>query len=1059
MPSDATFPQARIALPTGVVTFVFTDVEGSAALWAKSPLAMGRSLAAHDRLLRSAFDDAGGLVFSRLGEGFGVAFQSPRTAVNASLEIQETLRAHSWSDGPAIRVRIGLHLGEAIERGSDYFGPAVNLAARVTAAGHGGQVLASGALTDLIGSDTAVHRRDLGQHRLKGIAEPLNIWQFSRHGDHGAFPELRVERKPLPAGRGVAPELVVERDVEQAVLEVQLTGLQRGSGGLVTVSGEAGAGKSTLLALFEQRCAEREVSVARGCCDPLSTARTLGAWRDIAADPVTRLGNTFASGRDQVDVVEDLLAALRRVDNPLAIVIEDLHWADDATLAVLRFLAPRLHGLGVLIVASIRTEDGAHATEVLADAMAGPGNHQLELSPLSERAVAQLLEGSDLDPGVVYRMTSGNPFFVSEVLASEEDIPPSIRASVIHRLRNLSVPAQRLIEVVSAAPRALDFDDISSLTQASAADIDVAVRAGLLVLDNFALRFRHDLARTAIYHDLPLNRRLEIHALFVDHLVGMNVTDLDHIAHHAISSHDSTLIVAHVPAAAEAAAAHGSSRQAETYYVAAIEAADRQDPALAADLRNRLSAIMIRLGSEPAESLRINARVIEFAESSGETELLGRALVTRSVFFCNLPDVAGARSCMERAIDVLVPFGPSRGLFEASIHAGLVEMLDRRLSDAAAMVDRAHQVAGELGDPKLFTRVESMRAVLSISDADSAAAVRQLQSAVEGLERSGDTSQYLMALGMLGSGSGEFKLYGVAAEALEQSIAALERHDRVAAARYDRAWLARVRFETGRWSEALDLGRAMLDVGDGAAGPTLMTARSAVGRAMVRRGDVGGAELLAEVAEETDRYFLQYVWPLLCGLAEAFWLSGDISSLQSTIGPAYERALLTESVWARGETAFWMWKAGLITDAPELSAEPYALQIAGEWRAAAGCWHDIGSPYEEAMALLDGDATAREQALEILDELGAAPLAARVRAAEARDAGVDRRYERSELTKRQFEVIELIREGLDNKTIGEQLFISKKTVEHHVAAIFATLAVKSRTAAVAEANRRELFKW
>lgn len=195
--------------PSGIVAFLFTDVEGSTALWAADTEGMSASLRVHDELVRTAVEDRDGHVFATAGDSFSAAFQRASDAVAAAEQIQAALDAAAWS-GPVLRVRIGVHAGEAEERGGDYFGPAVNTAARVEAAGHGGQVL----ITDQVRSAAnAVGVTDLGEHSLKGVPEPVRIFQVGG----GEFPALRTtgvggSNLPTPATRLVGRDADV-RDV------------------------------------------------------------------------------------------------------------------------------------------------------------------------------------------------------------------------------------------------------------------------------------------------------------------------------------------------------------------------------------------------------------------------------------------------------------------------------------------------------------------------------------------------------------------------------------------------------------------------------------------------------------------------------------------------------------------------------------------------------------------------------------------------------------------------------------------------------------------------------
>ena len=170
--------------PSGLVTFMFTDVEGSTRLWSAGPEAMSASLEVHDQIMRSVVEAHGGYVFTTAGDSFAVAFSRASDAVAAAQRAQHELAAAEWP-GPALRVRMGLHLGEAEESGGDFFGPVVNTAARVEAAGHGGQVL----ITDAVRTAAVVAEvTDLGVRTLRDVAEPLRLFQLGT----GTFPALRV---------------------------------------------------------------------------------------------------------------------------------------------------------------------------------------------------------------------------------------------------------------------------------------------------------------------------------------------------------------------------------------------------------------------------------------------------------------------------------------------------------------------------------------------------------------------------------------------------------------------------------------------------------------------------------------------------------------------------------------------------------------------------------------------------------------------------------------------------------------------------------------------------
>ena len=237
-------PQAAPPIPSGTVTLLFTDVEGSTRLWENEPEPMARALRRHDEILRSAIGQAGGFVFKTVGDAFCAAFATAQAALAAVLDAQRALGAEPWPTGRPIRVRMSLHTGVCEERDNDYFGPVVNRAARLEAVAHGGQVLVSGATAELL-SDAlpdGVALRDLGSHRLKDLGRPEQVFQLEASGLATAFPPLGTLDNPeLPNNLPGLPSAFVGREKEVGEVRSLV-----GSARLVTLTGSGGCGKTRL---------------------------------------------------------------------------------------------------------------------------------------------------------------------------------------------------------------------------------------------------------------------------------------------------------------------------------------------------------------------------------------------------------------------------------------------------------------------------------------------------------------------------------------------------------------------------------------------------------------------------------------------------------------------------------------------------------------------------------------------------------------------------------------------------------------------------------------------
>ena len=224
--------------PTGTVTFLFTDIEGSTRLWDEHPVVMPEVLGRHDAIVRAAIGAHGGFVFSTGGDGVGAAFQRAGEAVAAAVDSQRVLQAESWPAGVSLRVRMGVHTGEAQERDGDYFGPPLNRAARLMGAARGGQVAVSGTTVEVIGQPVGWEFVDLGGHRFKGLVEPVHV--FAVRADGLAWVDRPLARSQETPGN--LPLLATEFIGRVADLRRRVEELPKRR--LVTLTGTGGVGKT-----------------------------------------------------------------------------------------------------------------------------------------------------------------------------------------------------------------------------------------------------------------------------------------------------------------------------------------------------------------------------------------------------------------------------------------------------------------------------------------------------------------------------------------------------------------------------------------------------------------------------------------------------------------------------------------------------------------------------------------------------------------------------------------------------------------------------------------------
>ena len=230
--------------PTGKITFLFTDIEGSTTLWERGPEAMSEALPRHDKILRETIEVHGGNVFKTVGDAFCAAFSTAKDALETALESQRRLVSSEWRQSGSLRVRMALHTGTADERDGDYFGPTLNRVARLLSAAYGGQVLLSLTTQELVRDQLPadVELWDLGVHHLKDLGRPEHVFQLATSGLTVDFPPLHtLDVHPNNLPLQTTPLVGREREVEETALRVRSEEVR-----LLTLTGPGGTGKTRL---------------------------------------------------------------------------------------------------------------------------------------------------------------------------------------------------------------------------------------------------------------------------------------------------------------------------------------------------------------------------------------------------------------------------------------------------------------------------------------------------------------------------------------------------------------------------------------------------------------------------------------------------------------------------------------------------------------------------------------------------------------------------------------------------------------------------------------------
>ncbi|HEX3273010.1 MAG TPA: AAA family ATPase [Ktedonobacterales bacterium] len=854
---------------------------------------------------------------------------------------------------------------------------------------------------------------------------------------------------------------LLERDHELAILHALLSEVSAGQGRIALISGEAGIGKTALVERFVTESRERHSSlrVLEGACEALFAPRPLGPLYDIAQQTNSSLGTLLDGEMNRATLFAAVLDELAHA--PTVLVIEDVHWADEATLDLIKYLARRISRTRALLILTYRDEELSrdHPLRLVLGDLPVREAMRVQLLPLSEVAVAALARRrkSGRSARLLYAATGGNPFFLTETLASEApDVPTSVSDAVLARVARRSPEAQRLLETVAVSPGRIERWVVTALDVGDEAALDECLAAGMLHLDGQMIAFRHELARQAVEGALPPARRQSLNARVLHALLEgeSEPASLARLAHHATQADDPALVLRFAPDAARQAAMQSAHREAAAHYATALRYAGGLPPVQRADLLEKHSYECYLTG-QFAEALAASEGALAIWRAADETEKVGHNLRWLSRLSWFLGQRADAERYGAEAIRLLELLPPSHELAMALSNMAQLAMLHEDVTGARRWGGRAIALADALQDREILTHALNNVGTAELLANDARGHARLTRSLSVALEH-GFEEHAARAYINLASGYEQRHRHEMAAVYVEEGLAYCAEHDLEAWGRYLLGVRATASFRHGDWHSASEDAAVILKV-QSASKPSRLQAWIVTAWVRVRRGDPGAAALLDEALEVALKTAeIQRIGPLYVARAEMAWLRGDHAQCQAEAHAGYLLARQHTNEWIRGELAYWRWRAGGPAEPPEQVAEPFALSMTGDWRGAASAWEALESSYEQALALLDGDEAAQRQALGIFERLGAAPAVeiARQRLRAIGAHGLPRGPRPATqanpygLTPRQLEILLLLAEGLHNTEIAERLSTTPKTVEHHITAILAKLNARSRVEAV-----------
>jgi DNA-binding CsgD family transcriptional regulator/tetratricopeptide (TPR) repeat protein len=840
-------------------------------------------------------------------------------------------------------------------------------------------------------------------------------------------------------------------------------------GHCVFVSGEAGIGKTSLIKAF---CKEQgNCTIYQGACDALFTPRPLAPLYDIIWQVHGDLSPQSHTIDERTQLFAGFFHELRNQKGKILIVFEDIHWADEATLDFVKFLARRISLVRCLFILTYRDNE-VHSGNSLRNILGQlPPDcfTRLQLTPLSRQAVETMATEKGYNGEDVYSISGGNPFYVNEILASySTGVPDNIKDSILSVYNRQDDKTKQAWDILSILPNGFEIKYLEKTESLYSHSIQKSLDAKILILKEGVLFFKHELYRRTIEASLSPHTRICYNKKMLDVFRESFEKDqeIERIIHHAKNANAYDIVGLYAPLAAKKAACVGAHIEACKLYLTAIENYQGNDPDVLIGFYEGY-AYESYLTNNIKEAIIYTGKSLNLRKEKNDIEEIGNCLrfLSRLWWFdCNRKN---AESYAEQAIEVLNNQPSSSSKAMAFSNMSQLKMHSDQAAECILWGEKAIAMAKELNDEEtLCHALNNVGDVQLRIEATKEKGIMLLQKSLEIALKNSFHEHAARAYTNLGHNGLQIKDYEFARNALDTGIQYCEERDLDSFTTYMISCKAKLDLETGYWDNALRQADNLIR-NENQAPVVKLGALAVLATINMRKGDEDVLPLLLEaktIAFETIE--LQRIIPVLVALLEYEWITGKHIIQKDDLDRTIRMTEQMGNVYENSGFAFWLLKARKqhlplkeVYEGYDISSRSVALK-------AAELWKKLGCPYEQALCLYEGGDDEKRKAITIIHELGANTIYKKMKL-EMSTSGIKsiprgiRKSTQSNsalLTSRELDVLQLLKEGLQNKEIAGKLFISAKTVDHHISSILFKLSVNSRTKAVNEAVRLGILK-
>ena len=841
-------------------------------------------------------------------------------------------------------------------------------------------------------------------------------------------------------------------------------------GHCVFVTGEAGIGKTALVKAFCKQ-QQTDCTIYQGACDALFTPRPLAPLYDI----IWQVGSDLLPASHTIEQRSELFLnffhALSSRKEKILIVFEDIHWADEATLDFIKFFLRRIVQLRCLFILTYRDDEihsGHPLRNVLGD-LSPDTFTRIQLTPLSRQAVYKLAGEKGYDPGNVYSISGGNPFYVNEILASySPGVPDNIKDAILAVYDRQEEGTKNAWQICSVIPEGLEINRFAKIKSSWDEGMDHCFALKIIIIKNDRVIFKHELYRRTIEDSLSPFKRVALNKKILELFLTSfeEEGEIERIVQYAKNANENQLVVEYAPRAAKQAASVGAHIEASKLYLTAIEYIEKSDEDRLVELYESY-AYECYLTNQIKDAIIYQERALKTWQKKNEKEQTGNSLrlLSRYCWFDGNRDEAEKYG--KEAIQILESLPSSRAKAMAFSNMSQLKLFSEETPDCEKWGNLAIEMAREIKDDEILCHaLNNVGASQWKVQASREAGEKFLMESLDIALKNSYHEHAARAYSNIIYNSVEAKEYDLAKRFLQAGIAYCEERGLDSSNNYKLSLKARLLMETGDWDEAAFIASNFLQT-PAQPGTIKIGCLLILATIKLRRGEPDASSPLEEakaLSFKTKEH--QRIIPVTIALLEYEWLTAKRLITEEELKICLALVQKVDNIFLNSEINFWLQKVrNQEIDLPALY-EPYKLLREGKINKAADFWQKKGCPFQKAFALFEGVEEDKKNALILFQQLGANAVSEKIKM-EMRAVGIksiprgireSTKNNPAQLTIRELDVLRLLQKGNPTREIAGTLFISPKTAENHISNILFKLDVKTRSKAITEAVRLGILK-